>query len=157
MYKILIVGLFMCLGCATVSGQNKEERKLIGQQITELSQRFSEFFIARNADSLAAFFSPNCHFMMEFEPLIESREEVNGYFKNYFKGDIRFTEHKLIPEEIKVYGEICLEMGSNRLKYTKGGVSKTLTYNYIFVWKESKSGKYQLRSAMWNLPENPCK
>ena len=159
MYKRILYAVFVLLISLTATAQNKEERKIIRDQIDANHKLLEEYFKKSNADSLAGMFSPNCHFAMEFQAMAESREEVLNYFKKDFGSGKKVSGFKIEPDEIKIYDDIVLEMGVQTFEYTqlpdkKLNVSK---YNYMFVWKKSKSDRYHLRAAMWNSGKNPCK
>jgi ketosteroid isomerase-like protein len=159
MKKNLLVSL-LCIFCAvSVFAQNKEEKKLIIETILKNDSRVEEFFKLGKADSIAEIFSPNSHLMAEFEKLIEKRESIEKHYAALFKSGVKYSEFKLEAEEHKVYDDLVLEIGENNVKYTKGSDSKVISgkYNYMLVWKKSKSGRYQIRAAMWNSIEDPCK
>lgn len=139
-------------------GQKKEEKKLIVETILENDSRLEEFFMQSKADSIAGMFSPNSHLIVEYEGLIEKREEIEKHYQGAFKSGIKYTEFKLEAEEHKVYDDLVLEIGKNQIKYTIGKEGKVLSqrYNYMLVWKKSKTGNFQIRAATWNPLENPC-
>ena len=159
MYKRVVLAVFVLLVAVTATAQNKEEKKIIRDQIQENHKLLEEYFKNSNADSIAGLFSPNCHFAMEFQEMIESREDVLSHFKNDFKSGTKVSGSNLEPEEIKIYDDIVLEMGIHTLEYTKLPDKKLhiSKYNYMFVWKKSKSGRYHIRAAIWNSKKNPCK
>lgn len=149
--------LFISITVAVLA-QNKEERSLIIETINTQDQKFIAFYKNSQADSLAGLFSPNCHVAREFGTIIEGRENVQSLYKNDFKSGIKVVDFSFNVLEQKVYDDLVLEIGTNNIAYTKGP-NKILykeTYNYMFVWKKSKSGNYQIRSAIWNSTKNPC-
>lgn len=159
MYKRILYAVIVLLISLTATAQNKEERKIIRDQIEVNHKLLEEYFKKSNADSLAGMFSPNCHFIMEYQEMVESREDVLSYFKEDFGSGKKVSGFTLDSDEIKIYDDIVLEMGLQTIEYTqlpdkKLHISK---YNYMFVWKKSKSDRYRLRAAMWNSAKNPCK
>ena len=159
MYKRISCAVFVLLFTLAAAAQNKEERKIIRGQIEENHKLLEEYFKTSNADSLAGMFSPNCHMAMEFEKMVESREDVLEYFKDDFSSGKKISGFNLEADEIKIYDDIVLEMGVQTLEYTQLPDKKLniRKYNYMFIWKRSKSGIYRLRAAMWNSEKNPCK
>ena len=153
--------LTVCIASAVVtaiSAQNKQEKEMILSDIQQMDQKLVNFYKNSQADSLASIFSPNCHFAREFSPIIEGRENVRDMYSKDFKGGVKVTSCKFDVQEQKVYDDLVLEIGTNTIEYTKGP-NKILfrdSYNYMFIWKKSKSGKYQIRSAFWNSAKNPC-
>ena len=104
-------------------------------------------------------FRCHCSGAWEFEEMVESRENVLDYFKDDFGSGKKVSGFSLDPDEIKIYDDIVLEMGVHTLEYTQLPDKKlhVRKYNYMFVWKKSKSGRYRLRAAIWNSEKNPCK
>ena len=153
--------LTVCIASAivtTISAQNKQEKEMILAHIQQMDQKMVSFYKSSQADSLASLFSPNCHVAREFSPIIEGRENVQGMYNKDFIGGIKITSCRFDVQEQKIYDDLVLEIGINTIEYTKGP-NKILfrdSYNYMFVWKKSKSGKYQIRSAFWNSAKNPC-
>lgn len=158
MKKSLIVSILCIFYTFSVFAQNKEERELIEKTILENDNRLEEFFKLSNVDSIVGMFSPNSHFMPEYQKILEKRDAIEEYFTKHFKSGIKYSEFKLKAEEHKVYDDLVLEVGENIVKYTKGseGKQNTEKYNYMLIWKRSKKGKYQIRAAMWNSVEKPC-
>ena len=158
MNKILLLQFAFILIAVSAAAQNKEEKKLILASIEQQDQKLATFYKKSQADSIAGLFSPNCHLVREFNSIIEGRENVLALYNKDFKAGIKYVSCKFDVVENKVYDDLVLEIGVNTLEYTKGP-DKALyrnSYNYMFVWKKSKEGKYQIRSAMWNLLKNPC-
>lgn len=156
--KIVLTGLIVC-STIVVLAQNKEEKKLIIEQVKIQDQKLSEFMESSLIDSVVSLFSPNCHYAPEFGGIYESREKVNEALKKDFKNGKKIKYYKLEPIEYKVYGDLILEVGVNKIEYGLP-TDKALyveEYNYMFVWKKSKKDNFRIRSAMWNSPTNPCK
>ena len=156
--KFILAWIFILCGMIVLA-QNKEEKKLIIETVGQLDQKFVTFYKNSQADSLASLFSPNCHVAREYSTIVEGRENVLAMYNKDFKSGVKISSCKFEVLEQKVYDDIVLEIGTNIIEYTKGP-DKILfreAYNYMFVWKKSKEGKYQIRSAMWNSMKNPCK
>lgn len=158
MKKFLLV-LTLVFFAVSVFSQNKEERKMITDTILENDSRLEEFFRQSRADSIAGMFSPNSHLLAEYHEIVEKREMIEKYYKDFFKSGVTYKEFKLEAEEHKVYDDLVLEIGENSVKYTKDDDGKVYSekYNYMLVWKKSKEGNYHIRTAMWNSTGNPCK
>jgi hypothetical protein len=154
-----VLTLMMLLGTIQlVAAQTDEEKALITKQV-QLNDRKLETFIEKGmTDSIANQFSPNCHLVTEFGSIMESRDKVKDFYLSEKKAGKKFVEYSLTATEHKVYSEVVLEVGTNTVKYSIGTDKKLYTtqYNYMLVWKQSKSGNFQIRAAMWNLPKNPC-
>lgn len=137
--------------------EKEKEEQIIKEKVIANSKKLENFYKKSMADSVAGLFSSNCHIIREYGEIIESRDLVEDTFKKEFKSDKVISGCKFEPLEIKVYDEIVLEIGVNTISYSRPPDKKLYVekYNYMFVWKESKSGKYQIRSAMWNLPKKP--
>lgn len=159
MKKELLVFILSTLCTISVFTQSKEEKKLIIETIIENDRKLEDFFQKGRADSIAGMFSQNSHLIAEYQNLVEKREEIEKHFNKLFKSGKAYSTFKLEAEEHKVYDDLVLEIGENMVKYTMDDESKTHSekLNYILIWKKSKSGKYQIRAAMWNLTEDPCK
>lgn len=156
--KLILSWVFILCGMA-IFAQNKEEKKLIIATIVQQNQKFVTFYKNSQVDSLASLFSPNCHVAREFSDIIEGRENVLAMYNKDFKSGVKISSCKFEVLEQKVYDDLVLEIGTNTIEYTKGP-DKILyreSFNYMFVWKKSKEGKYQIRSAIWNSMKNPCK
>lgn len=158
MKKNLSVSLLWILCAISVFSQSKEEKKIIIETIIENDNKLEGFFKQGKADSIAALFSPNSHLIVEYKNALEKREVINEYYNKLFKSGIDYSEFALEAVEYKVYDELVLEIGQNKVKYSKvsDGKAYSKKYNYILVWKKSRDGKYQIRAAMWNSAENPC-
>lgn len=157
MKKNIIIVFLALLGAINLVAQNKEERKLIIEIILENDTKLEDFFKLGKSDSIANMFSPNSHLLAEYTNMLEKREEIEKHFKSLFRKGVKYSEFKLEAEEHKVYDDLVLEIGENIVKYSKGDDDKKYSekYNYMLVWKKSKSGIYQIRAAMWNTPEKP--
>ncbi len=158
MNKILLLQFAFILIAVSAAAQNKEEKKLIIATIERQDQKLATFYKNSQADSIAELFSPNCHFVREFGNIEEGRENVLALYNKDFKAGVKYVSCKFDVVEHKVYDDLVLEIGVNTIEYTKGP-DKALyrnSYNYMFVWKKSKEDKYQIRSAIWNSPKNPC-
>ncbi len=157
MKKKLILQVAFIILTVAVFAQNKEEKKLIIETIEQQDQKFTTFYKNSQADSLAGLFSPNCHVAREFNNIVEGRENVLAMYNKDFKDGMKIVSCSFKVLEHKVYDDLVLEIGTNTIEYTKGP-DKILfkdSYNYMFVWKKSKEGKYQIRSAMWNSMKKP--
>jgi len=143
----------------TLKEKQEEEKKeqMIIETVSANSKRLETFYKKSMADSVASMFSSNCHMIREYSEIIESRDLVQQEFKKEFKSDKKISGCKFEPFEVKVYKDIVLEIGINTIEFSKPPDKKLYSekYNYMFVWKESKSGKYQIRSAMWNYLKKP--
>ena len=155
----LYITAILILSALSVAAQSKEEKKIILETIQNNGNRLAKFFTEGNADSIAGMFSPNSHLIAENHKMNEKREEIVKYYTALFKSGISYSSFEFEAEELKVYDDLVLEIGENLVKYKKGKDTKTSskTYNYMLVWKKSKGGKYQIRAAMWNSVEDPCK
>jgi hypothetical protein len=139
--------------------QKKEEKEQIKETIEANNKKLESFFENSIVDSIADYFSPNCKMAMEFDEMVESREDVAKYLKNDFLKTRQIKSFKLEPEETKIYDDIVMEIGSNHFEYTRPPETKvyTTTFNYIFIWKKAKDDRYRLRAALWNSSKFPCK
>lgn len=155
--RLLTAGIFFLISLSLLA-QKKEEKKLIKESIETNDKLLEEYFEKEMVDSIAGMFSPNCHFSMEHSEIVESREKVQQYLKNDLKGNKKISKYRLDPGEIKIYDDIVLEIGTNKVEYTILPDKKLIVreYNYMFVWKKSKDNGYHLRAAIWNLPKDPC-
>ena len=158
MHRRIYISVLLMLLFISAIAQNKEEKKLIIDQVQMNGKKLSGFMKASLADSVANTFSPNCHYVPEFGGVFESRDKVGELIKKEFEKGKRISRYELEAIQYKVYDDIVLEVGKNRVQYTNLPDKKLIVteYNYMFVWKKSKSGKYQIRAAIWNLPESPC-
>jgi hypothetical protein len=157
--KKSILSLFILMVVVQLlSAQNKAEKELIVKQVQENDRKLETFFKKGMTDSIAGLFSSNCHLATEFGAMVESRDKVKDLYLNDKKTGKKFTDYVLDASEHKVYEDVVLEVGTNTVKYSIGADKRLFTtqYNYMLVWKKSKSGNYQIRAAMWNLTKNPC-
>jgi ketosteroid isomerase-like protein len=156
--KKLLSLLIICLAVINMYAQKAEEKEGIIKKIKDQNQKLALFYKNMQADSIAGLFSPNCHIAREFENIAEGRDQVLALYKKDFKSGTKITNSKFEVIEHKVYDDVVMEIGKHTLEYTTG-TDKTVRktqQNYIFLWKESKSGKYQIRAAFWNSAKNPC-
>ena len=160
MNKHVFIAILLSATTLYMSAQNKQEKAAILSAIDIKRDALENFYKDELGDSIAAMFSPNCHLVTEFSEIIESQEDVARFYKDEYKSGKRISAFKLKPLEKKVYDDIVLEIGTNKIEYTMLPDKKLhiKEMNYMFVWKKSKKkGYYHLRAAMWNLPEDPCK
>ena len=155
--RIFLVFSLLTVAVALFS-QNSEEKAVIIQTIKEQDQKLAAFYKKSQSDSIAEMFSPNCHIAREFSEIVEGRENVLALYKKDFKDGMKVVSCKFNVLEHKVYDEIVMEIGTHTLEYTQGPDKKLYRkeYNYLLIWKKSKEGKYQIRSAFWNSMKNPC-
>ena len=152
---VLALGILCTI---SVYSQSKEEKKIIIETIVENDTKLAEFFKSGRFDSIAGMFSPNSQLIVEHRSILEKRENIEEYYQTLFKSGVTFTKFSLQAIEHKVYNDLVLELGVNQIKYSEGntGEFQSEKLNYMLVWKRSKTGKYQIRAAMWNSIENPC-
>lgn len=151
--------LILSIPAVLLYSQNKEEKKLIIETINQQDRKLEIFYKNSQVDSIAGLFSPNCHLARESNEIIEGRENVKALYNKDFKSGIKYVSCKFEAVEHKVYDDLVLEIGTNTIEYARGP-NKILyrdLYNYMFIWKKSKAGKYHIRAAFWNYQKNPCK
>lgn len=158
MNKLVSIILILLGAMQLIDAQTNEEKNLIIKQIQQKDRKLETFITKGMTDSTANMFSPNCHFAPEYAGIIEGRDEVRAFYAREKKGGKKFVGYSLKAIEHKVYDDVVLEVGTNSIKYSVGANPKVYTaqYNYMLVWKQSKSGKFQIRAAIWNQPKNPC-
>jgi len=157
MKRFVLVSVFFLLGHVMLHAQNKEEKQLIVKEIQSKDKKLESFVLQNLADSIAQLFTPNCHLMPEFGEIIEGRDEVDKYLTSSMKSGVKISSFKLNPLELKVYGDLVLEIGTFEMKYTasSGATESKARYNYQITWKTSKKGNYRIRFATWNSPKAP--
>jgi ketosteroid isomerase-like protein len=158
MKKIILTGVFILTGISFLNAQKKEQKDLIISQIQNNDRRLEVFMEKGTTDSIVAMFSPNCHLVNEFGTIVENKDKVKDYYTGEKKAGKKLIDYTLKPTDQKVYDDIVLEIGTNTVKYSIGAEKRLFVteYNYMLVWKKSKSGSYQIRAAMWNLTKDPC-
>ena len=158
MKQIIFLQLVFIFLSVSVYSQNKEEKKLIIETIKVQDEKLTGFIKNLQVDSIVEMFSPNCHLAREFNEIIEGRDNVRALYNKDLKSGMKIVSCKFEVIEHKVYDDLVLEIGTNIIEYSKGP-NKILyrdNYNYMFIWKKSKEGKYRIRSAFWNSIKNPC-
>lgn len=155
--KLFFIMVFMAI-TGSVFAQTKEEKTLIIDTIKQQDQKLATFYKNSQADSIAGLFSPNCHIAREYSEIVEGRENVLALYNKDFKGGKKIVSCKFNVIEHKVYDQLVMEIGTQTLEYTIGPDKRLYRdqYNYMLIWKKSKEGKYQIRSAFWNSMKNPC-
>jgi ketosteroid isomerase-like protein len=137
----------------------KEEKSLIEKHVQSNDQKLIKFSIKAKIDSLIDLYSPGCYYIKEYGKRIDGREEVQKKISADYKSGLKITEMSLSADDIKVYGDMVLEIGVMTVKYTNSSnsVSTTEKSNYQILWKKSSDGKYRIRSQISSPIANPCK
>jgi ketosteroid isomerase-like protein len=163
MKKLLFVWTVFVLFHAILFGQDKDiedskdNKELIIKSIQSKDNHMVTFIEKKLTDSIAKMFSPNSHLIPEYGDIIESRDDISKYFSSLFKSGLKVTSLKFDPIELRVYGDIVLEIGTVDVKYSTSSnpIEVKKKYNYLINWKSSKKGNYRIRVATWNSLK-PC-
>jgi ketosteroid isomerase-like protein len=158
MNKRLSLAISFLAIAVSVFSQTKEEKALIVESIKGLDQKLAMFYKTSQPDSIVNLFSPNCHYAREFNQIVEGRENVLAIYNKDFKSGMKVVSCKFNVIEHKVYDDLVMEIGTQTLEYSIGPDKRLHKdeFNYMLIWKKSKDGKYQIRSAFWNSIKNPC-
>jgi ketosteroid isomerase-like protein len=137
----------------------KEEKSLIEKQIQVNDKKLINFSIKARVDSLIDLYSPSCYYTKEYDKRIDGRDDLQKKFIDDFKTGLKISEMSLSSDDIKINGDMAIEIGVLTIKYTTSAKPAIISEknNYMIIWKKSSDGKYRIRYQIASPINYPCK
>ncbi len=155
-YGILLIASFMVMVTAAAKEKDPNADAVL-DSVRVKGTLMERYLKAANTDSLQMLFSPNCHLLFPYHEIVESREQVKAYFDEQIRKGKAYRSFTLSPAEIKHYDDIILEIGTCQERFTLLPLKRLYIeeYHYNIVWKRSKSGSFNIRSAVFTPVTKP--
>ena len=118
------------------------------REIKAAHRAFAEAAVRHDLDGIADVFAIDAIIMPPEAEMVKGRDAILQHWKGAFDGGVSGLE--INPTEIKVIGDVAIEIGHATLSMAPAGAAATeANVKYVEIWKKVR-GQWRVYRGMWN-------
>jgi len=118
------------------------------REIKALHQAFAKAAVRHDLDAIAGVFAIDAIIMPPDSEMVKGRDAILRHWKNAFDGGL--SGLKITPSDIRVIGDVAIEIGHATLSMAPAGAAATDTnVKYMEIWKKVR-GQWRVYRGTWN-------
>ncbi len=121
----------------------------VRRAIEENNARLIRTFLDGDAAAAAALFAEDAVLMLPGMEPLTGRAAIRQGFAGIF-GAVRYTEVVADVQEVQVFGDYALEVGTSRFTFQAGGQTFSERGKYMVAWKRQPAGTWLIHRDVSN-------
>ncbi len=118
-------------------------------QLGRIRARFSQAMVRGDGGALAAAYTHD-GVLLPPDREIRGAQAIGRYFTTGRDG-YRQVAHSMIPDEVRVRGDVASEVGTWSSTIQRPGQERTTTGDrYLLVWERGEDGQWRIAYDMWH-------
>ena len=118
------------------------------REIKAAHRAFAEAAVRHDLDGITSVFAVDAIIMPPDAEMVKGRDAIRQHWKGAMDGGLSGLE--IIPTEIRIIGDVAIEIGHATLSMAPPGAPATETsVKYIEIWKKVR-GHWRVYRGMWN-------
>lgn len=132
----------------TSSAIGQSDEAMIRSQII----KFSEYLVNGERDKVVACYTRDAKIMPNNTDILEGKQ-LAQYWNPTTPGKWQTTYHKILPEEIKVWGDEAYDYGYYEGISSNGEEESKWRGKYVIIWRKV-NGEWKIYLDIWNRVED---